>query len=309
MSGRLVSIIAPCYNGEKYLPGFFESILAQTADELELVFVDDGSTDRTPEIARDYLARLEARGIRTVYLYQENRGQAAAVNAALKVFSGDYLKWMDSDDRLAPTCIEEELNFLEANPEYGFVLCEGHFESSDSPGVPTGAFRRVRPEGEDTIFEDLILEKNSVFGSGVILVRRESFFKAIPSGSIFESREGQNWQLLLPLTYYCACGYLERDLFVCTEHPDSHSRMHRTPDQLLGRIDGMEELLKETVVSMGIPGEQKYLQLIHLKYVRRRLGVYSKLHDRTRLKEAYRELRSAGRTDLRTRLVYIRGLL
>ena len=74
MKQPLVSIITPCYNGEPYLDQYFDSILKQTYQHLELIFVDDGSTDRTSEIAENYREKLEDRGIRYILLKQENRG-------------------------------------------------------------------------------------------------------------------------------------------------------------------------------------------------------------------------------------------
>ena len=80
MDKPLVSIITPCYNGETFLHRYFESILAQTYPNLELIFVNDGSTDKTEEIAMSYQKKLCEKGIRYIYLEQENAGQAAALN-------------------------------------------------------------------------------------------------------------------------------------------------------------------------------------------------------------------------------------
>ena len=110
MKQPLVSIITPCYNGEPYLDQYFDSILKQTYQHLELIFVDDGSTDRTSEIAENYREKLEYRGIRYILLKQENRGQASALNHGLKYFTGEYLTWPDSDDVMTPECIEEKVS-------------------------------------------------------------------------------------------------------------------------------------------------------------------------------------------------------
>lgn len=67
MTKPLVSIITPCYNGEAFLKRYFESILNQTYPNLELIFINDGSTDRTEEIALSYRERLEKRGITYIY--------------------------------------------------------------------------------------------------------------------------------------------------------------------------------------------------------------------------------------------------
>lgn len=96
----LVSIITPCFNGEAYLDRYFSSVLQQTYQPLELIFINDGSTDRTAEIAENYRPRLEAKGIRFIYQAQENAGQAAALNRGLKLFTGEYLTWPDSDDEM-----------------------------------------------------------------------------------------------------------------------------------------------------------------------------------------------------------------
>ena len=92
MNTALVSIITPCYNGERYLDRYFASILHQTYPNLELIFINDGSTDRTEEIAQGYRLPLEQRGIRYTYLSQENAGQAAALNRGLKLFRQVYKK-------------------------------------------------------------------------------------------------------------------------------------------------------------------------------------------------------------------------
>ena len=100
MTKPLVSIITPCYNGEAFLKRYFESILNQTYPNLELIFINDGSTYRTEEIALSYRERLEKRGITYIYEKQENAGQAAALNRGLKLFTGEYLTWPDSDDEM-----------------------------------------------------------------------------------------------------------------------------------------------------------------------------------------------------------------
>ena len=117
MNQPLVSIITPCYNGEPYLKRYFEAILKQTYQHMELIFVDDGSTDRTSEIAENYREKLEDRGIRYIHLKQENRGQASALNQGLKYFTGEYLTWPDSDDVMTPECIEEKVIYLLKNPD------------------------------------------------------------------------------------------------------------------------------------------------------------------------------------------------
>ena len=117
----LVSIITPCYNGAKYLEPYFESLLNQYYHNFEVIFVNDGSTDATEEIALKYGERLLFRDVKFKYLLQENAGQAAAINCGLKIFSGDYLMWLDSDDILYPNHLSEKVLYLEKHPEFNCI--------------------------------------------------------------------------------------------------------------------------------------------------------------------------------------------
>jgi glycosyltransferase involved in cell wall biosynthesis len=89
----------PCFNAEPYLVAALESVLAQSWHPLEIIAVNDGSTDRTGEI----LDRYQERGVRVIH--QENRGQCAAANRALTEAQGELLKFFDADDILAPDMI------------------------------------------------------------------------------------------------------------------------------------------------------------------------------------------------------------
>ena len=96
----LVSVVTPCYNGEKYISRFLDSVINQTYDNVEVILVNDGSIDKTEEIALNYKSKFEKRGYKYIYIYQKNAGQAAAINQGLKVLQGKYLIWPDSDDIL-----------------------------------------------------------------------------------------------------------------------------------------------------------------------------------------------------------------
>ena len=101
MKTEKVSIVTPCYNGEKYLERFLKSILNQSYGNIELIFINDGSTDQTEEIIKKYKEEFDLHNIELTYLFQENAGQAAALNNGLKYVQGDYLLCMDSDDEIS----------------------------------------------------------------------------------------------------------------------------------------------------------------------------------------------------------------
>lgn len=244
----LVSIISPCYNGERYLTPFLESVLSQTYPLIELILVDDASTDHTEDIVKSYIPLFQSRGYALTYLKQEvNKGQAAAINVGLKVISGEYFAWMDSDDILYPCAIEKKIGFLKNNMELDFVLSWGEVVEEKNLTKPIGLLKREKPIGKDVLFKDLLDEKNVVFCPGTILSRTASLKRAIPDFAIFESREGQNWQLMLPLAYSCKWGYLEEVLFKYVVREDSHSHQRRTYEEINHRRDNFYVLLSHTI--------------------------------------------------------------
>lgn len=102
----LVSILIPAYNAQELIAETLRSATAQTWKRKEIVVVDDGSTDRTAEVARGFASK----GVRVVST--QNGGLSAAQNQAFRHSQGDYIQWLDSDDLLAPDKIERQLAAL-----------------------------------------------------------------------------------------------------------------------------------------------------------------------------------------------------
>ena len=114
----LVSVIVPCYNAAPWLRASLQSVLAQTWPHLEIIAVDDGSTDTT----RAVLAEFEAVGVRV--LAQRNAGAAAARNRGLAAASGTFIQYLDADDLLAPEKIARQMAHLLARPAGQVASCE-----------------------------------------------------------------------------------------------------------------------------------------------------------------------------------------
>ena len=107
-----ISVIIPIYNCEKYINACIDSVLGQTVTDLEVILVDDGSTDATADICRSYVGR----DTRIVYLRQENRGVSAARNQGLKAAKSVYVMFVDADDTISDCLCEKLLNRMEASP-------------------------------------------------------------------------------------------------------------------------------------------------------------------------------------------------
>ena len=110
----MVSVVIPVYNGAVTLRRCLNSVLAQNGDPMEVIVVDDGSTDGTTDVAASY-------GSRIIVLVQENQGQAAARNAGLSAATGQYVAFLDADDYWLPGFLRTTTGFLDAHPEASAV--------------------------------------------------------------------------------------------------------------------------------------------------------------------------------------------
>lgn len=123
-----VSIVLPTYNRVHLLPRAIDSIIAQTMKDWEIVLVDDGSTDETPHLARNYQRRL---GERFVYVSQSNAGPGAARNHGIDRCRGRLVAFLDSDDEYFSTKLARQVELLERAPELGLVYCDSAFVDLD----------------------------------------------------------------------------------------------------------------------------------------------------------------------------------
>ena len=103
-----ISIIVPIYNVEKYLSKCVDSILNQQYYDLEVILVDDGSTDHSGEIAESYKEKDE----RVIVIHKNNGGLSSARNAGLDVVHGDYVGFVDSDDWIEPNMYADMMNAM-----------------------------------------------------------------------------------------------------------------------------------------------------------------------------------------------------
>ncbi len=168
-----------------------DSILTQTYRPIEFILVNDGSTDSSAEVWSAYEPRFDAAGIKHQYIYQENQGLGAAINAGLQAFTGAYFCWPDIDDYLEGTSIEKRVAFLEENPEYGSVSSDAYEfleEDLEHPiGTVAGWMKHIREPWQFRY----MLQGQSVYCSGCHMLRTSCFLKVNPSRRIYPARRGQ----------------------------------------------------------------------------------------------------------------------
>lgn len=305
MNRPLVSIITPCYNGERFVKRYFDCILAQTYSPLELIFINDGSTDHTEEIALSYRERLEQKGIRYIYEYQENAGQAAALNRGLKLFTGEYLTWPDSDDVITPESIEKKMNFLLDHPDVEMVRSNGLF-IDEASGKKRRISAELHPEKEE-IFKDLLL-LNTYGCCGCYMISRKLFLRCYPDRDIYISRAGQNWQLLVPAASYSLCGYLDEDLYWIYEQGQSHSRKKRTYAQMYMRWDDFTDVLLHAL-KCSMCDQDRFARLVRENCARQKFYYAVEEHNKPMMKKCIREIRQYGKLTAKEYLLFWRKMI
>lgn len=270
MEKGLVSVIVPCYNAEKYVGRFLDSILSQTYKKIQLIVIDDGSTDNTVDILKQYKKIVEKENIEYMIIQQlENQGQAAAVNEGLKFVKGEYLTGADSDDEYTKDCIEKKVKFFENNPSYDFLRNECVIKNEESKKVES--YLRIKgKKREKNIFEDLILGNHIWFAQGAHMYRTEAFFDRNKGNEIDVSREGQNYQLLLPMAYKNKCGYIDEVLYIIYNRANSHSHTKRTFEQEVSREKEIMQLILRTMKRIEVTDEDyiKYEEILEEKLKR-----------------------------------------
>ena len=161
----LVSVIMPVYNRELYLGEAIESILSQTFTDFELIIVDDGSTDRSPDIIRDYQSRDDR--LRFILL-QQNGGQAAARNRGIDEANSRFIAFMDSDDVSLPDRLRRQVSFLQQNPDIGAV---GTYAQATSHDLSPTFVRRLPCDHALIVYNFFTF--NPALFLGTLLIRQE----------------------------------------------------------------------------------------------------------------------------------------
>lgn len=241
MSDSLVSIIVPCYNGERFIDRCLGSIIRQDYPHLEVIIVNDGSTDQSEAHILAWNDRFSSVGKKLVYVYQENKGLGAAINAGLKHVTGDFLALIDVDDEFLESSISTKVDFLNSHCDVDVVRSNGWYNRS------SGKSLFIYDSSEKTcsnLFAALV-DGTTNNWAGSYMVRTSQLFSFYPDREIYPSRFGQNLQLLMPLSYKKACGYIDEPLMIYNIQENSLS-------QSADPKAAMEQLLKNAAGYLDI---------------------------------------------------------
>ena len=219
MGSPIVSVVIPTFNREALLPRALESVCAQTFGDWEIVVVDDGSTDNTPQLLQQWSARL---GDRLRCVRQANAGSSAARDRGIDAARGSFVCFLDSDDEFLPTKLERQLALFHRRPELGFVFSDYAYVTLDGqrhasawadmcPQAQRVAYAEVEPglcvcRGD--LFETLLEEY--FIATIVGMVRREVLGSQIrfPVGLAY----AEEWLFYLKVVRACPSGFVREAL-------------------------------------------------------------------------------------------------
>ena len=211
MTQPLVSIVIPAYNRAHLVPDALESCLNQTHPHIEIIVVDDGSTDNTVEMIR------EQYGGRVQLIQQRNQGPAIARNTGVEAAQGDFIQFCDTDDQLHPTKIERCLPFLLDQPDVGLVYTRFRFVDSDGKTPLPLPLSTLLP---DNSFCDLIRSNGAPIQTSTTLFRKSAFQTVGGFRADENQRCAEDWDLLLRLaTQYDIVG-VDEVLVDYRKHPE-----------------------------------------------------------------------------------------
>lgn len=176
MTGPLVSVIIPVSNGERYLAEAIDSVLAQTWRPIELIVLDDGSTDGSAAIARRYASPVR-------YCYQPNAGLASARNEGVLLAHGDFIAYLDSDDIWVPDKLTRQMAVFSENRTLDIVF--GHIQQFRSPKLPLVTASGIHVNGTPM----------PGYSAGAMLIKRGSFFHVGLFDKVWRIGEFVDWYL------------------------------------------------------------------------------------------------------------------
>ena len=210
MSLPLVSIIVPVFNGEKYLRESLDSILAQTYSPIEILVMNDASTDSTLDIIATYGNRLRH------YSQSQKKGQFQIVNEALSMAQGTYIAVYHADDVYEPSIVQKEVEFFENHPEVGAVFCQDIF--IDAEGNEYGRLtipaeiRHLPALTYPTIFNAVMTHKNRFLPAPSSMVRA-SVYKDVGPYRPSEFEGASDFEMWLRIGRKYPIGILPEYLF------------------------------------------------------------------------------------------------
>lgn len=290
-SDPLVSVVIPTYNRGSLIGETLESVFAQTYPRLEVIVVDDGSTDDTEAV----VARF---GGRIIYIRQQNQGLAASRNVGLARATGEFVAWQDSDDLWNPEKTAVQLGYLRRRPDtvcigsdFSAFSADGFFDRShvrsyygvidrsprgldglfsDQEMVPSSELPSLSPSGgglpaairiySGELYDTLV--QGNCLHPPTVMFRRDAAAQVGPLNGVF--RRDADWEWLLRMSRVGRCAYVDHPLMRYRLSPDQMSGDAQAADIALSRVQVLEALKVRDPELLGKPFFRPRLGYAHL---------------------------------------------
>jgi hypothetical protein len=232
----LVSVIIACYNQAQFLAESIESARRQTCQDREIIVIDDGSTDHPEAVARAY-SDID-------FVRQNNQGASAARNAGWRRSHGEFLVFLDADDRLLPDALAVSLRCFREHPDCGFVFGHGALIDSKGDRQPDAWPTVIGPASYEQF-----LEQNLITFPGLVMVRRTAFeevegFVSVVNGTFIGNASDYDLYLRLASRHPVFChGGLTAEWRKHGTNTSSGSLMML--QTVLAVLGGQEELVRQ----------------------------------------------------------------
>ena len=302
----LVSVIIPCYNAERYLDRSIASVYEQDWSSIELIVVDDGSTDHSAEKIHTWEKIFAGRGKnnRLTYIYQENQGLGGAINTGLEYVTGEYLTLLDADDRYLPGSVSERASYLEDHPDCSVVRTNGYMVS----GTNKWLFTYDDSEKTGNLFELLMYGKTYNW-AGSYMIRTKVLFRFYKERTIYPSRFGQNLQLLIPAAWQNKCAYIDKPLM---EYIRDGSSLSNEIDHEKAKCKGLNnaigylDIRRHIIEELPLDNEEriKWLRAAEAIYYRRQLQIGMEYKDEKLTREAIDGLKRLEQYTIEDKISY-----
>jgi len=276
-----VSVVIPTFNSAKLLPEALESVLKQSYSQIEIIVVDDGSSDETKTVLEPFKEKIR-------YFYIDHKGAAHARNVGMQAATGKYIAFLDSDDFYYPYKLETQVAFIEKHPDVGMVYTE--FSGLDESGhLDKYHLRDYHPnyEKHGWDYEDLFPVKGTFSCTPVdkpipyyighvfqytlmgtfVPTNTMLFHKKILETIGFQNesyRFGQDYEFSVRICKHCEVAFLNIPTYILRYHEKQSTRFATKKDansrkDILGEIEARKLLLK-TTLNWGYKDKDYYLK-------------------------------------------------
>jgi alpha-1,3-rhamnosyltransferase len=221
MKHPLVSVAIPAYNHAHYIDACLTSVYKQTYPNIELVVIDDGSTDETRTLIEDFLSKHAARFANTIFRSRPNQGVSVTSNEAIGVCSGEWVHLLGSDDVIYPDKILRQSHFIQTwnEPSLALVYADANYLDETGRILPKSQEQRPAPGPNHAAYLSLFLQ--NPITNPTLAIKRDAFLNL---GGFDETLQLEDWDCWLRLSTKYAIARVPEILAGYRYHPLNTSR-------------------------------------------------------------------------------------